>query len=140
MNLILRRSEAREDGILGKLYDTNDNLIAYTLEHAYDSGHGNGSYEPKVPAGAYTCVRGTHRLASMTHSFVTFEIENVPGHTNILFHSGNTNDDSNGCVLLGAGCVEMQGRAFLTTSRKAFQAFIALQANLNEFQLTVINP
>ncbi len=31
----------------------------------------------------------------------TFQIAAVPGRSNILFHAGNTVDDTSGCILLG---------------------------------------
>jgi hypothetical protein len=134
MDLVLKRTEASVDGIMGELYDDSHNLLCYTLEHAYDSGNGDGSYAPKIPAGQYNCVRGTHKLLNMTSTFVTFEITNVPNHTHILFHPGNYNKDSDGCVLLG---LEKSDTAVLK-SRDAFAKFMVLETNIDEFQLTVI--
>ena len=135
MDLILTRNEFLESGIFGNLSDIDGNIVTYSLEHSYDSGLGNGSYAPKLPDGEYTCQRGEHRLAHMTQPFTTFEIQNVPRHTNILFHVGNFNDDSEGCVLLGSSINE--SGHFLQDSRVAFDKFMALQNDIQTFKLTV---
>lgn len=134
--LILTRTEAREDGVFGILKDADGKQLAVTLEHAYDSGHGDGSYAPKMSLGVYKCVRGTHRLHD-NKPFQTFEITKVPGHTNILFHVGNYNNDSDGCVLLGdhfGGDPRM-----IAMSRMTFEAFMARLKDINEFTLEVKN-
>lgn len=135
MNLKLKRTDRREDGVFGVLLDEKGKQIAVTLEHAYDSGHGNGTYTSKIPNGTYTCVRGKHRLASMKSSFETFEITGVAGHTNILFHVGNYNKDSEGCVLLGKGYGGDPRMIYM--SRATFEAFMALQHGVDKFILVV---
>lgn len=137
MNLILNRTEYESDGIFGQLLDENNNIICVTLEHAYDSSNGDGSYAPKLPAGIYTCERGQHQLANMKAPFTTFEIMNVPGHTNILYHVGNYNKDSEGCVLLGQEISSFEGHNVITHSKAAFQKFMELQENIDQFTLTV---
>jgi hypothetical protein len=136
MDLILNRNDKGANGVFGTLsylQDGNEVEIAATLEHAYDSGLGNGSFISKIPDGEFSCVRGQHRLATMTHDFTTFEITGVTGHSNILFHPGNTEKDSEGCVLLGSARV---GDAVIN-SRVTFEKFMTLQNNINEFKLKV---
>lgn len=126
MNITLRRTSFTVAGIFGNLFDDANNIVAVTLEHSFD-------LLPKVPDGVYSCRRGMHRLERMTHDFETFEITEVVGHTNILFHQGNFNADSNGCVLIGT---EIASNAILD-SRKAFEKFMALQSGVDTFQLVV---
>lgn len=139
MNLRLIRNTYADDGIFGTLENPETNeVIACTLEHAYDSNAGDGSYSPKLQNGTYNCVRGTHKL---THSdpFETFEITGVPGHVGILFHSGNYNEDSDGCVLLGHQVLSRPGGKgdMIISSRNTFNKFMDLQKDINEFTLTV---
>src|SRR6266404_2420272 len=101
MKLTLERTDYLEHGIYGRLLNDKNDVICSTLEHAYDTNLSLMPYAPKMHSGEYKCVRGQHRLASMNDSFTTFEITNVPDHTDILFHKGNYNKDSEGCVLLG---------------------------------------
>jgi hypothetical protein len=133
MNVILKRTDFLADGIFGNLYDENNKLLFATLEHAFDSGAGDGSFAPKIPSGSYKCVRGQHQLAHMTQPFITFEVTNVPGHTNILFHQGNFNKDSEGCILLGT----LRVNDTIIHSADAFKSFMNLEDNIDQFILTV---
>lgn len=137
MDLVLIRTQKRDDGVFGELYDAQMNQIAVTLEHAYDSGHGDGSYASKLPAGQYQCIRGEHRLHSSPIPFATFEITGVPGHSQILFHVGNYNKDSDGCVLLGKYTQEANGTQMIGLSRSTFYKFMTLQSGVDKFTLIV---
>lgn len=136
MNLKLKRIDYFTDGIFGELSDDKGHKIASTLEHAYDSGHGGGSYKPKLPNGTYNCVRGMHQLHD-SKPFETFEITNVPGHKGILLHIGNFNKDSEGCVLLGTEQTNTGKFHMIAHSKAAFQRFMDLQKGVDKFTLTV---
>ncbi len=137
MDFKLKRFLFEADGIFSKMYDKDDNLLATCLDHAYDSGLGNGTFIPKIPDGVYKCVRGLHRLEHMNEDFETFEITGVTDHTNILFHWGNYNRDSSGCILLGSGMSRINGSNMLIHSRDAFNKFMQMQKEINEFTLTI---
>lgn len=130
ITLYLERNRIDSTGAYGLLRDQNQNLIALTLEHSYPDN--DDAWAPKIPSGMFTCVRGQHRLASMNTPFITFEIQ-VPNHTNILFHCGNTENDSEGCVLLGTRL----DKNILLESRIAFNKFMFLMMDISEFQLLV---
>lgn len=134
MDLTLKRTDYTEDGVFGHLEETDSgDSVAVTLEHAYYSGNGIGSYEPKLPPGEYVCRRGEHKLKKGP-TFTTFEVQNVPGHTGMLFHPGNYNEDSDGCILLGT----TMSSSMISDSRKAFIKFLLLQEGVDEFTLTVL--
>jgi Family of unknown function (DUF5675) len=136
MNLKLTRFLVNEYGAFGKLYDENDQEICVTLEHAY-LGIMKG-FSPKLPAGTYTCRLGPHKLEKMTTYFNTYEITNVPGHTNILFHVGNYNSDSEGCVLVGTVLFpDETSPTMIKQSSIAFTKLIALQDGADTFTLEV---
>lgn len=137
MTLKLHNTLFRDDGIFGSLKDESNNEIAVTLQHAYDSGLGDGTYVPKVSPGTYICVKGSHRLEHMLTHFTTFEITGVKGHTNILFHVGNYNRDSDGCVLLGEYTMDSGKERIVTHSRVTFDRFMNLLKDLNQFTLIV---
>lgn len=128
--MILQRTNYLSAGIFGNLLKDGGALFCVTLEHAYDRG--DGTYAPKLPSGEYTCVRGKHNLL-LLGEIETFEITNVPGHTGILFHIGNYNNDSNGCVLLGT---ESAG-SYIEHSRLAFIQFMNMMDGVEEFKLMV---
>lgn len=73
----------------------------------------------------------------MAADFTTFEITGVAGHSNLLFHWGNFNADSEGCVLLGEAEVQAGGREMITASRAAFARFLASVAGRDTFALRV---
>ncbi len=133
MNMTLTRIDDSELGIFGTLDPDDESFLLQTLEHAYQFPE-SITWQPKVPAGIYTCLRGLHRLPGMSEPFFTFEITDVPGHTNILFHPGNTESDSSGCVLLG---LTREGSSILK-SRDAFNLFMNSLVGVESFQLKVI--
>lgn len=135
MDLTLTRTRFSVDGIYGELTGGDDEINLVTLEHGYARPMGYPRFLPKLPEGIYTCKRGMHQLEGMKAPFETFEIENVPGHTDILFHVGNFNKDSAGCVLVGL----VAGDAKIVCSREAFQRLLKAQVGLDTFQLTVQN-
>lgn len=121
-------------GIFGKLTD-GEKFIAYTLEHAYASNVVGEGFKAKLPEGEYTCVRGFHKIGKpgALKTIETFEVTNVPGHSGILFHVGNYNRDSDGCILLGTEVLMYQ----VAESQKAFEQFMLGLKGINQFQLTV---
>ena len=135
MDLVLIRKQYREDGIFSTCCDMDGNQVMVTLEHAYPSPDG---FSPKIPEGSYTCVRGQHRLHGMEEDFTTFEITGVAGHEGLLFHWGNFNQDSEGCILVGEQDFESaSGQQMITASRAEFAKFMALQEGLDSFTLVV---
>ncbi len=133
----LERFEFRADGIFGKFRFDDEPTFAFTLEHAYKQP--DGSYDAKLQPGTYTCVRGTHKLHNGV-PFETFEITGVTGHSGILFHAGNFNRDSEGCVLIGKDIAvnPATGEEMVTGSRGEFAAFMERLEGVSSFQLDVI--
>ena len=128
----LRRTEFRPDGIMGEFsFDGDPGRFCVTLEHSYDC-------KPKLPTGIYTCVRGTHKLHNGI-PFETFEITGVAGHSGILFHAGNYNRDSEGCVLIGKDIAvdPNTGEEMIIGSRAEFKEFMARLDGVDSFQLEV---
>lgn len=122
----LVRENCKPTGIFGSLQDDSGNVICVTLEHSYDC-------VPKVPNGTYKCIRSIHALHDGV-KFETFEITGVAGHSGILFHIGNYNGDSSGCVLLGK---TVNGDA-ITNSKVTFNKFMTMLVEVDEFTLTVV--
>jgi hypothetical protein len=138
MNLQLRRDAYRADGIFSTVVGENG-PVCVGLEHAYLV---DGVWTPKIYPGVFTCQRGLHRLHGMTEDFETFEITGVEDHKNLLFHWGNYNENSEGCVLVGESVVEARGHGMahvemVTNSRLTFAKFMQLQLGVERFLLTV---
>lgn len=142
MDLIYKIKDKRNDGIFGELYGENEKKIAVTLDHSYIMK--DGSIGTKVPPGKYKCVRGLHRLENMKTCFETFEITGLPNFngnpvTKVLFHIGNWNKDSEGCILLGEFIQESKNGRMITLSRESFISFMEIQEGVNEFNLNVLD-
>lgn len=138
MDLQLIRTEFRSDGIFGEFEDNSGNIVCVTLEHAYDDG--TGIFKPKIPSGTYTCKRSQHQLEGMAQPFITFQIMDVPGHTNCLIHFGNWENDSDGCILIGAAIAQSPKGQMITSSKDTFQKFMDMQSGIDAFQLMIIDP
>jgi len=132
VNCTLKRNEYRDDGIFGVLSDETGKVLFHTLEHSYSDA-------PKIPAGVYICLRGQHLLAGAFAPIDTFEVQNVPGHTGILIHPGNYNEDSSGCILLGESIAQTSSCQMITSSREAFKQFMEMQGENITFTLTVVS-
>jgi hypothetical protein len=132
--LKLTRNDSTANGIFGVLSDEDGTELAVTLEHAYDSGHGNGSFVPKVASGTYLCQRhAPNRLP-----YETFELQDVPNFedkpvTGILIHKGNFDKDSDGCILLGTA----RNGDMITSSAPIFNKFMTSLTGIQEFQLVI---
>lgn len=129
--MILLRDTFSKDGIFGTLRSGGDEEICKTLEHAYPTF--GKKFKAKIPVGTFMCVRGVHRL-SRGEPFETFEVIGVDGHSGLLFHPGNFNADSNGCILLGEA---VDGKS-LVRSRVAFMTFMLRLKTAQSFSLDVI--
>lgn len=132
MKIILTHTSFTPEGIFGKLEDANGGHICYTLEHSYNN-------KPKLANGLYTCIRGPHRLHNMTEDFITFEIKGIPDFdgksvSGVLFHWGNFDKDSQGCVLLGS----TENSTMIGNSRITFANFMKLLDGKDSFELEVL--
>jgi hypothetical protein len=131
--MLLNRVYVGSEGAFGTLAEAGKPPFAVTLEHTYN---GLTSYSAKLPDGTYSCVRGKHTLLHGP-PFVTFEVTGVPGHSGILFHKGNVEDESEGCILLGLQYGTIESVPGVLQSISAFTFFMSRQSQVDEFSLTV---
>ena len=68
----------------------------------------------------------------------TFEII-VPGHSAVLFHAGNVEADTEGCVLLGATVGKLKGDRAVLNSGDTFRRFLEATREEQCFSLFVCN-
>ena len=150
MDMRLVRDQRRSDGIFSIMSSADGSLTGITLEHSYQMLGPELAYEAKLVNGIYVCKRGTgagpdgmHRLHDGVW-FDTFEVMDVPDFrgkkvTGLLWHHGNFQEDSDGCILTGktlgwrlGGLIRM-----ITWSDQTFKAFMKVQEGVDQFQLTV---
>ncbi len=107
MELILTRNVHGSDFTLGEIR-IGGTLECYTLEDEFRAVKVRG--ETRIPAGTYTIKLRTSggfhlnylkRFGKFFHRGM-LHVTDVPGFTHILIHIGNTDEDTAGCVLVGA--------------------------------------
>jgi len=124
----LRRIEETNDGTIGILLF--DKIIqCFILEN---KNMNNEPYVSCIPTGVYTCRRKISKRFSET-----FEICNVPGRSHILFHVGNIQDDTDGCLLPGLRTGMLKNKRAVLDSGKAFVRLMNSLTILNEFKLVI---
>ena len=127
--MILKRIALTEMGTFGGLLHKRV-PFALTLEREWKDNQPNISC---IPVGEYECKR-----VKSPKFGNTFEVTNVPGRSHILFHKGNLQDDSYGCILVGGQYGNLRGKPGVLASRKGFSEFLEELAGVDFFQLTII--
>jgi len=116
------------DGTFGVLLD--DNLpFCVTLEREWLN---NGRGVSCIPDGNYTC-----RRVDSPKFGNTFEVTNVINRSEILFHKGNVDEDSHGCIILGEQYEPVMGKNGVISSGKAFEEFLQRTQEIDEFSLGI---
>jgi hypothetical protein len=126
MKLHLKRLHKTEFSTIGEL--TVDGLFqCYTLEDK----------EREIKIKSETAIpKGTYKVViTLSARFKTLLplIVDVPGFEGIRIHPGNTNHDTEGCILVG----KTRGADFVGKSRKAFAALLAKMKLAKEITITI---
>ena len=134
----IKRWAGTDDGTLGRL--TLGAESVYCLEEEDRDNERNVS---RIPAGTYKCVRTWYNKGG----YETFEVTGVPNRTRILFHWGNTQEDTEGCILPGlrVGTLEiadedsgeMKHKIAVLSSRKAHKMLMDSQEGKDAFWLDI---
>jgi len=125
---LVRLEENFEHGTFGVL-KINKEVFCFTLEPRDEE---NAPYISSIPAQQYVC----RRYSSEKYPD-TFQVMNVPGRFNILFHAGNTDDDTAGCILLGETIGKLKNDRAILNSGRTFRRFLGVLAEYDEFVLTI---
>ena len=133
----LKRIAHTEDGTFGVLL-SGGKPFAVTLERPW---HDNKRGVSCIPTGVYTatrCRKSVYYNYQDSPKFGdTFVVEQVPGRSKILFHKGNLDDDSHGCILVGEQFGVLNGQTAVLASRKGFGEFLAINSDRDTFQFVV---
>lgn len=117
MKLVLKRIAKRDKYTIGKLY-INDQYFCDTIE---DEDRGlkqtmslddikkiKVKHQTAIPTGTYEItLKVKSPLYSKKPYFVKLcnammpRLLNIPGYDGVLIHTGNTQDDSSGCIIVG---------------------------------------
>lgn len=119
MNIIVKRIFKGPDYTIGKLY-IYGKYFCDTLEDTVRPAGVKIPGKTAIPAGKYK-IKLTE---SLRFGKLMPRLENVPGFTGVLIHSGNTAEDTEGCILVGKN--DRQG--WVSNSKDTFnKLFIVLQ-------------
>jgi len=126
MHLSIRRLSDNHFGTFGVLM-VDGQPYCWTLERRYRRNARNISC---IPPGTYRCKRKRSRRFG-----ATWEVLDVENRSGILFHAGNKESDSRGCILLG----EKQLVHQIADSRKAMAHFRELTEDEKSLTLVISN-
>lgn len=135
----LKRVARREDGCFGVLlhhapgtFELDGAPFAVTVERTFENSR------VVIPSGVARCTRTTYWKGG----YPTYEIH-VPGHTRLLFHKGNMESQSLGCVLVAKSFGEI-GMAHgapvngVIDSAGGFADLMRRSGNVDEFALLIV--
>lgn len=134
--LTLSRKYEEGKATIGRLDDEEGNRICVTLEHLWVDIDGNGigdSSVSRIPAGTYRCTRDKHGKSKPATAYEVWEVNGVPGRSEIHIHIGNKVKDTLGCILVGTSVLNDT----LSGSRDAFAALMHETKGEKEITLVV---
>lgn len=135
----LRTVAVREDGAFSVFlhhpdgYEPNRGRpFAVTLERTFETPAPVVAIRTVIENGTVRCTKDKFNRGG----YETFLLH-VPGHDRVLFHRGNVETDSAGCVLVAESFAVIAGNVAVAQSRDGFDEFWSLAKDLDEFFLVV---
>ena len=117
MNIIIKRIFKGPDYTIGRM-SIDGKYFCDTLEDTVRAPGVKIPGKTAIPAGKYKI-----KLAESLHfKKLMPRLENVPGFTGVLIHSGNTAEDTEGCILVGKNRVKGK----VLDSRETFAKLLRL--------------
>lgn len=101
----------------------------YTLEPGW---HNNEIGKSCIPQGIYTC-----RPHNCDRHHEVWELENVPGRSEVLLHIGNKRSETSGCILPGLNYGVLDGEFAVTQSAKAIDLIREYVKQFKTFELEI---
>lgn len=128
MKINIQRIAHLKDATIGHLIIEN---VAHEPIYTLENPKRETIVDDCIMAGTYQCVP----YSSEKHPDV-YLVKDVPGRTNILIHTGNTEVDTLGCILLGNRIGHLNGLPAVLDSKNCFERFRQL-IDKNEFTLEI---
>ncbi len=123
----LNRFRTDDDGTFGSLVLDNGEFM-FTIEPELNDNKSNVSC---IPTGMYKAVR--HRSPTFGEVYL---IKGVANRSNILIHSGNVEDNTQGCIILGITSGKLKEKKAVLNSRTAI-SILEDAFDKKEFYLTI---
>ena len=132
MKLEVLRISSQADSTSGILFDVTDGkrkFLCYTVEDEYRSV--KVKHETRIPEGEYKLTlrseggfhsRYTSKYGADWHRGMIY-VNNVPNFEYILWHTGNTDESTSGCLILGDSQTSnlVQSNGFVGSSVNAYK-------------------
>ena len=133
MRLLINRYLTNDVCTISHLYINN----LYFCDVLEDKYRGNNLYENKKVYGKTAIPCGIYKVIltkSNRFGIITPEILKVPFFEGIRIHSGNTDKDTDGCLLVGKKLPEIN---FIKDSRKTFKELMAKLKGQEDIQIEI---
>jgi len=126
MLIVIRRLYKGEKSIIGEM--TVDGIFeCFTLEDVERPVKIKG--ETAIPKGTYkVIINQSNRFKRQLPLLL-----NVPGFEGVRIHSGNTNHDTEGCILVG----QTRHKEFIGKSRKAFDKLFKKMQKAKDITISI---
>ena len=127
MKLLLKRIHKTDISTIGELY-IDGVFQCYTLEDIERDVKIKS--ETAIPKGKYKV------MITLSNRFKKYMplLLNVPNFEGVRIHSGNTNHETEGCILVG----QTRSKDFIGQSRKAFDKLFKKLENAKEITIEII--
>jgi len=126
MKLLLKRLHKTENSTIGELY-VDGKFECYTLEDKERDVKIKS--ETAIPKGTYIVgITLSNRFKKLLPILI-----NVPNFEGVRIHSGNTNHDTDGCILVGT----TRSKDFIGNSRIAFQRLFKKMQSAKDITITI---
>lgn len=128
MKLKVKRDLLNDSYTLGKLY-IDDTFFCYTIEDTVRPINEKIFGKTAIPIGDYKVI------ISMSNRFKKLmpEVLNVPNFSGIRIHSGNTSEDTEGCIIVGT----VRTANGVGLSRQCFTKLMEKLKNQSNINLTI---
>lgn len=130
MVITLKREAYGVNGTFGELIDDTGEHLCYTLERPWENNEPDKSC---IPSGKYNCIN----YSSPKFPDV-WQILDVPGRSDILIHNGNTEVNTEGCVLVGDRKGIMDGLPAVFDSVKTLKMLKSILPDM--FEINIVAP
>ncbi len=127
MLIEIKRQKSNDKCTIGRLY-VNGVFQCYTLEDVVRKEKIPG--QTAIPIGEYDVV------ITMSNRFKKLLplLRNVPNFDGVRVHAGNTDADTEGCILVG----ESAGKYSISNSRSAFEKLFAQMQKAESIKMKIV--
>lgn len=127
MKITVKRLHKTDTSTIGELY-IDEVFECYTLEDI--EREVKIKCETAIPKGTYkVIINQSNRFKKLMPLLL-----NVPNFEGVRIHSGNTNHDTEGCILVG----QTRSKNFIGQSRKAFDKLFKKMQTAKDITITIL--